>query len=99
VVLASDLMNGLLNPAILAVVGFFVLRLIRLLDDTAKAKGEMTLEIALLKKDLETAKDTIAVLKRDQSSIWQKIDLLKERASNEQHLRQSTNQPSNLSGD
>ena len=77
--MGAGLLDSILNPGILAVVGFFLLRLIKLLDETAKARTELALEIALLKKDLDVSRDQIAVLTRDQASIWQKIDLLKER--------------------
>ena len=77
--MAANLLDNLLNPGVVAVVGFFILRLIKLLDETAKARTELALEVALLKKDLDVSRDQIAVLKRDQTSIWQKIDLLKER--------------------
>lgn len=77
--LTTDFLNSLFNPGVVAVVGYFLLRLIRLLDDTAKARRDLELEVALLKKDLDQAREQIGVLKRDQTSIWQKIDLLKER--------------------
>ena len=88
--LTPDFLNSLFNPGVVAVVGFFILRLIRLLDDTAKARRDLELEVVLLKKDLDQAREAIGVLKRDQCSIWQKIDLLKERT----HVKFTAENPS-----
>jgi chromosome segregation ATPase len=69
---------GFVNPILVGIVAFFLLRLVKTLDELHKERSKHDTELQLFRKDLENIKEQVAILRRDQTSIWRKTDDLKD---------------------
>lgn len=68
---------GWVNPILLAVVGYFLLRFVNSIDEIRKELTRSDTQLQLFHKDLERIKEDHGVIRRDQASIWREIDRLK----------------------
>jgi hypothetical protein len=77
--------NSFLNPLLIAVVGFFILRLIKTFDDLNKSVFELRTQMKLMQQECDRVKEEFSILKRDQASIWRNIDNFKKGACDGRH--------------
>jgi hypothetical protein len=73
----SAQLAGALNPILLGLVGFFLLRLVKMLDELHRDSQKRAVEGELAKAEAKSMREDLGTLKRDQVTIWRKLDELR----------------------